>query len=103
MVRDYSFTQSTHHTHLSTHYNKLLQEEKDAHLEARLEKDVWIQRYGRCVEMLREAYRRRCEEEEGVVEEDPLRLALLPDLHCQYHTASERLVRNGWYGLGGLV
>ena len=65
MVRHYSFSQKQAQTSLLLHYNKLLQEEKDAHLEARLEKDHWHVRFMQCVEMLREAYRLRCEEEEG--------------------------------------
>ena len=64
MVRNYSFTNKAEKTTLSTQYNKLLQEEKDAHLEARLEKDDWQAKFMRSVEMLREAYRLRCEEEE---------------------------------------
>ena len=64
MVRNYSFSQKQAQTGLLLHYNKLLQEEKDAHLEARLEKDHWHVMFMRCVEMLREAYRLRCEEED---------------------------------------
>ena len=64
MVRNYSFNNKAEKTSLQLHYNKLLQEEKDAHLEARLEKDHWHSKFMRSVEMLREAYRLRCEEEE---------------------------------------
>ncbi|KAL9610630.1 MAG: hypothetical protein Q9167_004672 [Letrouitia subvulpina] len=64
MVRNYSFTHKQEKTSLSLHYNKLLQEEKDAHLTARLEKDEWHSRFMRSIEMLREAYKLRCEEEE---------------------------------------
>ena len=67
MVRDYSFQNKSQQTNLSLQYNKLLQEEKDAHLEARLEKDHWHKMFLRSVEMLREAYRLRCEEEETPV------------------------------------
>lgn len=64
MVRNYSYKNKSEKTSLSLHYNKLLQEEKDAHLVLRLEKDDWHARFMRSVEMLREAYRIRCEEEE---------------------------------------
>ena len=64
MVRNYSFNNKTEKTSISLHYNKLLQDEKDAHLAARLEKDDWHAKFMRSVEMLREAYRLRCEEEE---------------------------------------
>lgn len=64
MVRNYSFNNKAEKTSLQLQYNKLLQEEKDAHLEARLEKDHWHSKFMRSVEMLREAYRLRCEEEE---------------------------------------
>ncbi|KAL2038097.1 hypothetical protein N7G274_009044 [Stereocaulon virgatum] len=63
-VREYSFNTKTRETNIARHYNKLLQDEKDAHLAARLEKDEWHSRFMRSVEMLREAFRLRCEEEE---------------------------------------
>ncbi|KAK4693781.1 hypothetical protein P7C71_g3678, partial [Lecanoromycetidae sp. Uapishka_2] len=62
-VREYSYNNKTEKTNVAKHYNKLLQDEKDAHLAARLEKDDWHARFMRSVEMLREAYRLRCEEE----------------------------------------
>lgn len=62
-VREYSYNNKTEKTNIAKHYNKLLQDEKDAHLAARLEKDDWHARLMRSVEMLREAYRLRCEEE----------------------------------------
>lgn len=68
MVRNYAYSQNQAAATLATHYNRLLQEEKDAHLEARLEGGEWRGRFERCVEMLREGYRRACEEE-GVEEE----------------------------------
>ncbi|KAL8751022.1 MAG: hypothetical protein Q9184_006209 [Pyrenodesmia sp. 2 TL-2023] len=64
MVRNYSYNNKQERTSLSLHFNKLLQEEKDAHLVARLEKDDWHAKFMRSVEMLREAYKLRCEEEE---------------------------------------
>ena len=63
-VRDFSYNAKTRETSIARHYNKLLQDEKDAHLAARLEKDDWHAKFMRTVEMLREAYRLRCEEEE---------------------------------------
>ena len=63
-VRDFSYNTKTRETSIARHYNKLLQDEKDAHLAARLEKDDWHAKFMRTVEMLREAYRLRCEEEE---------------------------------------
>lgn len=64
MIRNYSFNNKTEKTTVSLYYNKLLQEEKDAHLAARLEKDDWHAKFMRSVEMLREAYKLRCEEED---------------------------------------
>ncbi|KAL8869392.1 MAG: hypothetical protein Q9174_004304 [Haloplaca sp. 1 TL-2023] len=64
MVRNYSYNNKQERTSLSLHYNKLLQDEKDAHLAARLEKDDWHSKFMRSVGQLREAYRLRCEEEE---------------------------------------
>lgn len=46
------------------HYNKLLQDERDAHLQSRLERDEWHAKTLRCCEMIRTAYKLRCEEEE---------------------------------------
>ena len=63
-VRDHTFDNKLELYAQAQHYNKLLQEEKDAHLQARLEKDEWHKRFMRSVGMLREAYRLRCEEEE---------------------------------------
>ena len=64
MVRNYSYNAKTDKNAIALHYNKLLQDEKDAHLAARLEKDDWHAKFMRSVEMLREAYRLRCEEED---------------------------------------
>ena len=64
MVRNYSYNNKQNEVTIRLHYNKLLQDEKDAHLEARLEKDDWHAKFMRSVEMLREAYRLRCEEED---------------------------------------
>ncbi|KAL9600208.1 MAG: hypothetical protein Q9219_003351 [cf. Caloplaca sp. 3 TL-2023] len=64
MVRNYSYNNKQERTSISLQYNRLLQDEKDAHLAVRLEKDDWHAKFMRSVEMLREAYRLRCEEEE---------------------------------------
>ncbi len=64
MVRNYSYNNKQERASLALHLNKVLQDEKDAHLAARLEKDDWHARFMRSVEMLREAYKLRCEEEE---------------------------------------
>ncbi|KAL8903231.1 MAG: hypothetical protein Q9207_004065 [Kuettlingeria erythrocarpa] len=64
MVRNYSYNNKQERASLALHFNKLLQDEKDAHLAARLEKDDWHAKFMRSVEMLREAYKLRCEEEE---------------------------------------
>ncbi|KAL8708062.1 MAG: hypothetical protein Q9220_006994 [cf. Caloplaca sp. 1 TL-2023] len=64
MVRNYSYNNKQERTSLSLHYNKILQDEKDAHLSARLEKDDWQNQFMKTVEMLRSAYKLQCEEEE---------------------------------------
>ena len=46
-------------------YNARLQEEKDAHLATRLERDEYLAQYLRKVGQIREAYRLRCEEEDA--------------------------------------
>lgn len=63
-VRDHTFDNKQEQVSIARHYNNLLQEEKDAHLAARLEKDEWHAKFMRAAGMLREAYRLRCEEEE---------------------------------------
>lgn len=63
-VRDHTFDNKQEQISIAHHYNNLLQEEKDAHLTIRLEKDEWHAKFMRAVGMLREAYRLRCEEEE---------------------------------------
>ena len=64
MVRNYSYNNNMEKITIRKHYNKLLQDEKDAHLEARLEKDDWHAKFMRCVDMLRTAHRLRCDEED---------------------------------------
>lgn len=63
-VREYSYRNKAEKTAISRHYNKLLQDEKDAHLASRLEKDDMHNKFLRAGGMLREAHRLRCEEEE---------------------------------------
>ncbi|MCJ1398095.1 hypothetical protein MMC11_001292 [Xylographa trunciseda] len=63
-IRNFAFGKSLEKAQLSREYNKLLQDEKDAHLATRLEKDDWHAKFMRSVEMIRTAYRLRCEEEE---------------------------------------
>ena len=63
-IRNFSYGKNMEKAQLSRDYNKLLQDEKDAHLATRLEKDDWHAKFMRSVEMIREAYRLRCEEEE---------------------------------------
>ncbi|KAL9124880.1 MAG: hypothetical protein Q9217_005838, partial [Psora testacea] len=63
-VREHTFNNKTELHAQAHHYNKLLQEEKDAHLQARTEKDEWHAKFMRSVAMMREAYKLRCEEEE---------------------------------------
>ncbi|KAA6412366.1 MAG: hypothetical protein FRX48_03356 [Lasallia pustulata] len=64
MVRNYSYNNNMEKIAIRKHYNKILQDEKDAHLDARLERDDWHAKFMRCVEMLRTAHRLRCDEEE---------------------------------------
>ena len=63
-VREHTFDNKAELHAQARHYNNLLQEEKDAHLQARLEKDDWHAKFMRSSAMMREAYRLRCEEEE---------------------------------------
>ena len=63
-TRDHTFDNKAELHAQARHYNNLLQEEKDAHLQARLERDDWHAKFMRAEAMMREAYRLRCEEEE---------------------------------------
>ncbi|KAG8526733.1 uncharacterized protein KY384_008162 [Bacidia gigantensis] len=63
-VREHTFDNKSELNAQARHYNGLLQEEKDAHLQARIEKDEWHAKFMRAVAMMRESYRLRCEEEE---------------------------------------
>lgn len=63
-VRNLSFDKEAEKVKVQREYNQLLQEEKDAHLRTRLERDEWHSRFLQSLEMLRKAYRLRCEEED---------------------------------------
>ncbi|MCJ1251923.1 hypothetical protein MMC30_009161 [Trapelia coarctata] len=63
-IRNFAYGKNLEKAQLSREYNKLLQDEKDAHLATRLEKDDWHVKFMRSVEMLRTAYKLRCEEEQ---------------------------------------
>ena len=64
MIRNFNYNKDIEKHAQARRYNDLLQEEKDAHLATRLERDDWHVKYMRSVEMIRTAYRLRCEEEE---------------------------------------
>ncbi|KAL4880874.1 hypothetical protein BJY04DRAFT_218713 [Aspergillus karnatakaensis] len=63
-IRNYCHNNNMHYLSQKRHYNKLLQAERDAHLESRLDRDHWHAQTLKCAEMIRTAYRLRCEEEE---------------------------------------
>lgn len=63
-VREYSYNNKTEKTNIAKHWNDLLQAEKDAHLKTRDELNMSNAKVLRCAEMMREAYRLRCEEED---------------------------------------
>ncbi|KAL6715411.1 hypothetical protein ACLMJK_006372 [Lecanora helva] len=63
-VREFSFSVKNEKTNIAKHWNGLLQEEKDAHLETRFSLNESNAKVLRCCEMLREAHRLRAEEED---------------------------------------
>ncbi|KAL4809359.1 hypothetical protein BDV18DRAFT_157114 [Aspergillus unguis] len=63
-IRNYCHNNNMHYLAQKRHYNNLLQAERDAHLESRLDRDYWHAQTMKCAEMIRTAYRLRCEEEE---------------------------------------
>ncbi|RJE22417.1 hypothetical protein PHISCL_05237 [Aspergillus sclerotialis] len=63
-IRNYCQNNNMHYLAQKRHYNNLLQAERDAHLESRLDRDYWHTQTLKCAEMIRTAYRLRCEEEE---------------------------------------
>ena len=66
MTRHLAFNKDMERFGMARDYNKALQEEKDAHLETRLERDRWYVEALKRIEQLRTAYRLRCEEEDGI-------------------------------------
>ena len=64
LVRNFAHTKDAERLAEAHSYNKRLQDELDAHLQTRLERDHYLAQYMRKVEQLRKAYRMRCEEEE---------------------------------------
>ena len=50
------------------YYNNLLQQEKDEHLQSRLDRDSWHAKTARVCEMIRTAYRLRCDEDNEELE-----------------------------------
>ena len=70
MIRDSSYAHNTQLTQQAKSYNTQLQQEKDDHLQTRLERDEYMAKVHHMGEQMREAYRLRCEEggrEERVV------------------------------------
>ncbi|OJD26196.1 hypothetical protein ACJ73_02427 [Blastomyces percursus] len=63
-IRHYCQNNNMHYLAQKRHYNNLLQAERDAHLESRLDRDNWHAKAMRCSEMIRTACRLRCEEDE---------------------------------------
>ncbi|RAL11099.1 uncharacterized protein BO97DRAFT_444044 [Aspergillus homomorphus CBS 101889] len=63
-IRNYCQNNNLHYLAQKRHYNNLLQAERDSHLESRLDRDYWHAQTMKCAEMIRTAYRLRCEEEE---------------------------------------
>lgn len=63
-IRNYCQNNNMNYLAQKRHYNNLLQAERDAHLESRLDRDYWHTQTMKCAEMIRTAYRLRCEEEE---------------------------------------
>ncbi|KAK2744157.1 hypothetical protein FQN57_004417 [Myotisia sp. PD_48] len=63
-IRNYCTNNESHFLSQKRRYNDLLQAERDAHLESRLDRDYWHAQTMKCAEMIRTAYRLRCEEEE---------------------------------------
>ena len=63
MVRDFGYNKDMARHAQARDFNSRLQEEKDAHLATRMDRDEWHAKCMRCVEMIRNAYRLRSEEE----------------------------------------
>lgn len=63
-IRNYCQNNNLHFLYQKSHYNNLLQAERDAHLESRLDRDYWHAQTMKCAEMIRTAHRLRTEEED---------------------------------------
>lgn len=63
-IRNYCQNNNMHFLAQKRHYNNLLQAERDAHLESRLDRDYWHSQTMKCSEMIRHAHRLRCNEED---------------------------------------
>ncbi|PGH14577.1 hypothetical protein AJ79_02912 [Helicocarpus griseus UAMH5409] len=63
-IRHYCQNNNMHYLAQKRHYNNLLQAERDAHLQSRLDRDEWHAKAMRCAEMIRTAYRLRCKEDD---------------------------------------
>ena len=61
-VRDYASKNEDRHLATKRQYNDLLQQEKDDHLNTRLERDYWQDQTHKCAQMIRKAYRLRVDE-----------------------------------------
>lgn len=62
-IRNYCCDQNERYLALRRHYNDLLQQEKDEHLQSRLDRDKWHAETMKASEMIRHAYKLRCDEE----------------------------------------
>jgi hypothetical protein len=63
-IRNYCQNNNMHYLAQKRHYNNLLQAERDAHLESRLDRDHWHTQFLKCAGVVRTAYRMRCEEDD---------------------------------------
>lgn len=63
-IRNYCQNNNMHYLYQKSHYNNLLQAERDAHLESRLDRDYWHTQTMKCAQMIRTAHRLRSEEED---------------------------------------
>lgn len=64
-IRNYCQNNNMYFLAQKKDYNALLQAERDAHLASRLDRDHWHAQTMRLAEMLRTAYRLRCEEDQA--------------------------------------
>ena len=63
-IRNYCQNNNMHYLAQKRQYNNLLQAERDAHLESRLDRDFWHSQAMKCSGMIRNALRLRSEEED---------------------------------------